>query len=116
MVASATLLKAEGIFIDWQTAITTFDTTYKDNVNISAAEVTCQHILYYLWAAVHNMISPIVSIIQSTGHTKVYKNELENKHILSSTFIAPLLGTVAGPSNATLNTLVCSIITIATDL
>ena len=104
------------LIIGFISTIKAFDTTHAADASFPPAINACRRILYFLLAAAHDKIPVIVLVPQSDGLAKQFLDELMEKHILSHNIAPPNPNNVAGPSDATLNSLAGNIHFLTTRL
>ena len=88
-ITSSISLAPEDLLIDCLSAINAFDTTHKDDSDFPLASTSCRRAIQFLWAAANNHLNIVVSIPHDAGHTKKFKDDLQDKFILASSFISP---------------------------
>ena len=93
------------LIIEFISTIKAFDTTHAADASFTPAINAFRRILYFLWAEAQDKIPVIVSVPQSDGLAKQFLNDLTEKHIISHNIAPPNPNNVAGPSDATLNSL-----------
>jgi hypothetical protein len=93
------------MIVDFITACKAYDTVHAADATFPESLTACKRILYFLWGAANKKLPVTVFIPQSDGIVKQYLNDLEGKHILSSTLAAPAPAAVTGPSDSTLSAL-----------
>ena len=77
---------------------------------------SCKRIIRFLWVASQCLIKFKVAITQESGHVKQFKDDLQERFILTGTLSAPDTSKVAGPFDITLSALSGSIIHLTTHL
>ena len=104
VIASILKTPAE-LIVKFIATIKAFDIKHSFDASFPSAIDACRRILYFLWAASHDKIPVIVSVPQSDSITNLFLNNLTEKHIRSKIVTLPNPNNIAGPSDATLNSL-----------
>jgi len=108
-IISSMLMTSEDLFIECLTAIKAFDSTHEDNPTFHKAPLSRKRVIQFLWVAANSSISLVVLIPHDSGHTKKFKDDIQENFIISSSLLSPNPTTVSGPSDSTLSSLLGSI-------
>ena len=97
--------KPAQLIVDFITACKAFDTVHATDADFPESLVACKRILYFLWGAANSLLPATISIPQTDGVVHQFHTDLKDRHILSSTPLAPAPAAVTGPSDTTLSAL-----------